>query len=85
METHCYAGYSISPFYDPLLAKLIVRGEDRADAVKRLQAALHDFSIEGIATNLPFLRRFCATAAYEKGELETSLVGRFLAEGGIPN
>ncbi len=81
METHCFAGFSISPFYDPLLAKLVVKGDNRADAVARLQAALHDFCIEGIATNLPFLRRFCASKEYVQGELETSLVGRFLSDG----
>lgn len=79
METHCYAGYSVSPFYDPMLGKLIVRGETRADAVRKLQTALHEFEVEGIATNIPFLRRLCASEGYVSGRFDTSWVGRYLA------
>jgi acetyl/propionyl-CoA carboxylase alpha subunit len=79
METHCYAGFSVSPFYDPMLAKLIVRGNDRAEAVRKLQSALHEFDVTGIATNIPFLRRLVATREYEAGEFDTGFVGRFLA------
>lgn len=79
METHCYAGLAISPFYDPLLAKLIVRGKDRDDAVTKLQSALHEFEVEGIATNIPFLRRLVASEGYESGQFDTGFVPRFLA------
>jgi len=79
METHCYAGYSVSPFYDPMLAKLIVRGKDRADAVRKLQTALYEFEVEGIATNIPFLRRLCASEGYVAGRFDTGYVGRYLA------
>jgi acetyl-CoA carboxylase biotin carboxylase subunit len=79
METHCYAGYSVSPFYDPMLAKLIVRGRDRAEAVRKLQTALHEFEVSGIATNIPFLRRLVASTEYEAGTFDTGFVGRFLA------
>jgi acetyl-CoA carboxylase biotin carboxylase subunit len=78
METHCYAGFTVSPFYDPMLAKLIVRGEDRAEAVRKLQTALHEFEVEGIATNIPFLRRLCASEGYVTGQFDTGFVGRFL-------
>ncbi|MHB8637475.1 MAG: acetyl-CoA carboxylase biotin carboxylase subunit [Fimbriimonadaceae bacterium] len=80
METHCYAGCAISPFYDPLLAKLIVVGADRKAAVTRLQAALHDFRVEGILTNLPFMRRLVTQPAYVAGNLTTAFVPDFLAE-----
>jgi len=79
METHCYAGYSVSPYYDPLLAKLIVRGTNREEAVTKLQTALHEFEVSGIATNIPFLRRLVASPAYEAGEFDTGYVPRFLA------
>jgi len=79
METHCYAGFAVSPFYDPMIAKLVVSGEDRADAVRKLQAALHDFEVEGIATNIPFLRRLCASDGYVQGVFDTGYVGRFLS------
>lgn len=79
METHCYAGFSVSPFYDPLLAKLIVRGETRRDAVTKLQTALYEFEVGGIATNIPFLRRLVASEGYVSGEFDTGFVPRFLS------
>lgn len=80
MESHCYAGFAVSPYYDPLLAKLICTGKDRADAVRKLQAALHEFHVEGIMTNIPFLRRLVAHPDYMSGEFATDFVPRFLAE-----
>ncbi len=79
METHCYAGFTVSPYYDPLLAKLIVCGETREDAVKKLQTALHEFEVEGVATNIPFLRRLCASEGFATGRFDTGYVPRFLA------
>jgi acetyl-CoA carboxylase biotin carboxylase subunit len=78
VETHCYAGYSVSPYYDPLLAKLIVTANNRADACKKLLAALHEFEIGGIATNIPFLRRIVASPEFLNNQVDTSFVGRFL-------
>jgi acetyl-CoA carboxylase biotin carboxylase subunit len=78
MESHCYAGFVVSPFYDPLLAKLIVWGEDRPTAVTKLQAALHEFEVEGISTNIPFLRRLVATPSYVAGNFDTGFVPKFL-------
>ncbi len=79
MDTHAYAGFTISPYYDPMIAKLIVVGSDRAECVARLQAALREFHVEGIKTNIPFLRRLCASPEYVSGEVDTGFVGRFLA------
>ncbi|HWD40668.1 MAG TPA: acetyl-CoA carboxylase biotin carboxylase subunit [Fimbriimonas sp.] len=78
METHCYAGFSVSPYYDPLLAKLIVRGETREDAVQKLAVALHEFEVSGVATNIPFLRRLVETPEYRSGNVDTGFVPRFL-------
>jgi acetyl-CoA carboxylase biotin carboxylase subunit len=78
MESHCYAGLTVTPFYDPLLAKLIVRGETRAEAVSKLQGALHEFEVEGIATNIPFLRRLVSTPSYVAGNFDTGFVPKFL-------
>ena len=80
METHCYAGLSITPFYDPLLAKLIVTAESRIEAVKKMQGALREFEVGGIATNIPFLRRLIAHPQYESGEFTTAFVPAFLSE-----
>jgi len=80
METHCYAGYAVSPFYDPMLAKLIVTAETREAAVHKLQTALHEFEVGGIATNIPFLRRLVAHPKYMAGDFHTGFVPQFLQE-----
>ncbi len=80
LETHCYPGFSVSPYYDPLLAKLIVSGETRTEAVAKLQGALHEFEVEGVATNIPFLRRLCAHQEFLEAKATTSFVPRFLSE-----
>lgn len=81
MDTHVYAGFSISPYYDPMIAKLIVTGETRAEACQRLQVALHEFDVEGIATNIPFLRRIAAHPDYLSNNISTAFVERMLREG----
>jgi acetyl-CoA carboxylase biotin carboxylase subunit len=78
MESHCYAGFAVSPYYDPLLAKLIVTGRDRDEAVRKLRAALHEFEVAGIATNIPFLRRLIESPEWIAGEFDTGFVPRFL-------
>lgn len=84
METHAYAGFVVSPFYDPMIAKLIVTAEDRPAAIAKLRTALHEFRVEGIATNIPFLRRLVESEEYQSGDVDTSFVPRFLAEVPAP-
>ena len=79
METHCYAGFSVSPYYDPMLAKLIVRGDTRAEAVAKLKVALDEFDVTGIATNIPFLRRLVVSPSYVAGQFDTGFVPKFLS------
>lgn len=79
METHCYAGFAVSPYYDPMIAKLIVTAETREKAVAKLRVALDEFHVAGIKTNLPFLRRLIATDGYRSGKFDTGWTGRFLA------
>ncbi len=81
LDTHVYAGFSISPYYDPMIAKLIVHGKDRAEAVKRLRIALDEFNVEGIQTNIPFLRKLVRHPDYMAGDVSTAFVPKFLAEG----
>ncbi len=80
LDTYITAGTTITPFYDPMIAKLIVTAPDREQAVARLRSALHEFEVEGIATNIPFLRRLVKHPDYRSGELSTAFVGRFLSE-----
>jgi acetyl-CoA carboxylase biotin carboxylase subunit len=83
METHCYAGFTVSPYYDPLLAKLIAVGCDRPEAVRKMQMALHEFEVEGVATNIPFFRRLVQHPDWVAGILNTSFVPSFLAESQV--
>lgn len=83
METHCYTGFTVSPYYDPMIAKLVVADETREAAAKKLQTALHEFEVEGVATNIPFLRRLCAHPDWVEGRLDTSFVPRFMAESEV--
>jgi acetyl-CoA carboxylase biotin carboxylase subunit len=74
IETHIYPGFTISPFYDPMIAKLIVTGHNRADAIERLRESLHDFKVEGIRTNIPFLRRLVEEERFQNGDVDVSFV-----------
>lgn len=74
IETHVYEGFTITPFYDPMIAKLIVTGNDRADAIDKLSAALGRFEVEGIKTNIPFLKQLIAQPVFKSGEFHTGTV-----------
>jgi acetyl-CoA carboxylase, biotin carboxylase subunit len=74
VDTHCYTGYTVPPFYDSLLAKLITRGADRAKALARLQDALARFQVDGIATTIPFLRTLVIDPDFVAGQVSTRWV-----------
>ncbi len=76
VDTGVRAGDEISPFYDPMIAKLIVHGENRAAALRRLVDALTEFEIVGVATNVAFLRRVAAHQAFASGNVDTGLIAR---------
>jgi 3-methylcrotonyl-CoA carboxylase alpha subunit len=69
-------GSSIGSDYDPLLAKLSVWGEDRRQALARLERALGEYSVLGIETNLSFLARLVSDTQYARGEYDTEFVNR---------
>lgn len=69
-------GSEISPYYDPMLAKLIVRGDDRAQAIARLELALRDFHVHGVTTNIAYLLAIVRHPAFQSGALST----RFLTD-----
>ena len=74
------AGGEITPWFDPLIAKLIVHGADRAAALARLRQALEEVEIAGVTTNLALLRRLAASPAFAGAELDTGLIERHGAE-----
>jgi 3-methylcrotonyl-CoA carboxylase alpha subunit len=69
-------GDAISPFYDPMIAKLIVWGADRAQALARMAQALAEFQIVGLATNIAFLKRLVEGTAFATADLDTGLIER---------
>ncbi|MET3130320.1 3-methylcrotonyl-CoA carboxylase alpha subunit [Oxalobacteraceae bacterium GrIS 1.11] len=69
-------GDAISPFYDPMIAKLIVWGADRAQALARMSQALSEYQIVGLASNIAFLKRLIEGAAFATAELDTGLIER---------
>ncbi|MGO4713807.1 urea carboxylase [Bradyrhizobium sp. 2TAF24] len=68
-------GVEVTPFYDPMLAKLIVAGDTRADAIARLQQALQATTVAGIETNLEYLRTVVAAEPFQSGRVATSVLG----------
>jgi acetyl-CoA carboxylase biotin carboxylase subunit len=80
LDTHCYEGYVVPMHYDSLLAKLIVYGDDRDQAIARMQVALANFTIEGVDTNLPFLRFAIGYRAFGEGRVHTRLVDEMIGQ-----
>jgi len=76
IDTHIYNQYVVPPFYDSLLAKLIVHGENRPAALARLRRALDEFVVEGIKTNIDCFKRLTQNAEYVAGKMDTHLVER---------
>ena len=77
-------GQTVTPHYDPMIAKLIASGRDRDEALARLERALDEFTIAGIRTGLPFLRRLCAHAVFRKGEYDTGFIDQHMAAAPAP-
>ncbi len=80
VDTGVREGDSITPHYDPMIAKLIVWGEDRGTALARLRAALADCEIVGVKSNVEFLGRIAASKAFAGADLDTGLIERSRAE-----
>jgi 3-methylcrotonyl-CoA carboxylase alpha subunit len=76
VDTGVRQGDAVTSFYDPLVAKIIVWGEDRASAVDRLRRALGETAILGVSTNLGFLSRLAAHPAFAAAEVDTGFIGR---------
>ena len=82
LDTHVYTGYIVPPNYDSLIAKLIVSGATRAEAIVRARHVLDQLIIEGVPTTLPFLRRIVDDPAFIAGDVDTGFVERMMAEDG---
>lgn len=78
VDSHVYQGYTISPYYDSMIAKLIVWGRDRDDAIRRMRRALGEYVIEGIKTTIPFQLRILDNAFFQRGDFYTNFIQRRL-------
>ena len=78
IDTHVYAGYEVPPFYDSMIAKIIVWDEDRSSAISRMQRALDEVEITGVKTDLEYHKRIMANAFFRKGDLSTDFLARHL-------
>jgi acetyl-CoA carboxylase biotin carboxylase subunit len=82
VDSHCYPGWTVSPFYDSLIAKLIVWAPDRSGAIDRMDRALSEFQIDGrgVKTTIPFHRRILADERFRRGDVSTDFIETFMSE-----
>ena len=78
VDTAAYAGYVVPPHYDSLIAKLVVHGRDRAEAIARGRRALELFTIEGVKTSIPLQLAILEDARFQRGEFSTRFMEEFL-------
>ena len=78
VDSHVYGGYEVSPYYDSMLAKLIVHGADRASAIRRMRRALGEFVVEGIKTNVALHRFIIDQEAFVQGRYDTHFLEHYL-------
>jgi acetyl-CoA carboxylase biotin carboxylase subunit len=74
VDTHVYAGYTVPPFYDSMIAKVICQGRDRPEALAKMRLALDTFVVQGITTTIPFLGRVMADPHFARGDVHTKFL-----------
>ena len=80
VDSHVYAGYSVPPYYDSMIGKLIAHGKTRAEAVRRMEIALEEMIVDGIKTTIPFHRIAMRHPRFRAGDLDTRFVEQLLKE-----
>jgi acetyl-CoA carboxylase biotin carboxylase subunit len=78
VDTMAYEQYKVQPYYDSLVAKLVITGATREIAMKRAMRALNEYVIEGIKTNIPFHKRVLAHPGFIAGQYDTRIVEQIL-------
>jgi len=76
IDSGVYGGYKIPPVYDSMIAKLIVHGEDRREAMAKMKRALNEFYIEGVDTNISFQKKIMENEHYAEGRFDTSFISK---------
>ena len=77
IDTHVYANYTIPPFYDSMIAKLITVAQTREEAIEKMKRALDEFVIEGVHTTIPFHKKLMCEEAFVKGDYTTNFMDSF--------
>jgi acetyl-CoA carboxylase biotin carboxylase subunit len=77
VDTHVYAGYTVPPFYDSMIAKLITRARTREEAITKMERALDEFIVEGINTTVPFHKALMKNEDFRKGDFHTGFLNNF--------
>lgn len=77
VDTHVYAGYTVPPYYDSLLAKVICRAKSREECIVKMKRALEEFIIEGVKTTIPFHIALMDNEEFRSGKFDTGLLDRF--------
>jgi acetyl-CoA carboxylase biotin carboxylase subunit len=80
IDTHVYAGYTIPPFYDSMIAKLITVAQTREEAIRKMERALDEYFIEGIKTTIPFHIQLMKNEQFRKGDFTTKFMETFVIE-----
>jgi acetyl-CoA carboxylase biotin carboxylase subunit len=80
VDSHCYPGYVIPQFYDSLVSKLIVWGNDRTEAIARMQRALDEYAITGIKTTIPFHQQVLQHPVFQAGDVSTDFVEKHMTK-----
>ena len=77
VDTHVYAGYTVPPYYDSMIAKLIVRAQTREEAITKMERALDEFIIEGVKTTIPFHKKLMKNEDFRSGNFDTGFMNDF--------
>jgi len=80
VDTHAYAGYTVSPYYDSMIAKLICKAQTREECIRKMKRALDEFIIEGIHTTIPFHQAMMRNEQFVSGKFDTSFLNDFVLE-----
>lgn len=76
IDSAVYAGYTIPPYYDSMIAKLLVKGTDREEAIMKMKVALSEFIIDGVETNIDFQLKLLKNECFERGEFDNGFLNR---------
>lgn len=84
VDSHAYTGYKIPPYYDSMIGKLIVHGNDRKEAIAIANRALEEFVVEGVKTTIPFQKKILRHRNFVEGNYDTGFIEAMMAEKKVP-